>query len=48
MYCAVSEDIVSGEYYDRCQLGKASQLALDAAASRKLFEDSEHITGLKL
>lgn len=49
IYCAVSEEVsgISGKYFDSdCSLTLPSAAARDAGLARKLWEESERLTGL--
>lgn len=49
IYCAVSEEVsgVTGKYFDsNCRLVLPSTAARDAGLARKLWEESERLTGL--
>lgn len=49
IYCAVSEEVsgITGKYFDSdCRLALPSTAARDAGLARKLWEESERLTGL--
>ncbi len=41
LHCATSPGLAGGAYYHRCQLENPSSEALDAAVSKRLFEETE-------
>lgn len=49
IHLATSPDVdnVSGQYFDKCHVAKASTEAMDPASARRLWELSEQLTGFK-
>ena len=43
VFCATSRDVVPGEYYDDCRVGKRSAWAGDQAQGERLWELSEKL-----
>jgi hypothetical protein len=46
VYCAVAPDLENGGYYADCKRAKETDLVKDEKEAKKLWEESEKLTGL--